>query len=222
MKKLLKTIGYDLLSYLIIFIILSIFQVLIYNKFNSLNLPESVFQLSQREISNLAPTIQSYYFLLIFLIIAVVLLTIIIWSISRALIWAILADQKIKGKYLLNAIPLGLLWFGLAIIPYILILSTFKKTLSLIALIIYTIILVYTTIILFVTFAKEKRVNIWTKSIKYAIKRYDLAITFLIFLGVIAIARPALLQINPILSALIYLVYFGYARCIIIEQFKRG
>ncbi|MBD3164364.1 hypothetical protein GF323_04135 [Candidatus Woesearchaeota archaeon] len=223
-KSTLLVLSVDAASYILITAILAGFNILIMEKLNSIVLPESMWQLSEQQITQLSSTVQDYFHYFIALIIITALLLIITWAVSRALLWRISLKKKITKKYFISSLKLGIPWFGAATALGTALFITLKPGLSLMAASVYAVILTYYSIIIYLDFSKKGEINI-IDSLKTASTRRDLALTF-ILLFILYLLLTQVLRvlyfslIGWLLSLIAYLSYFAYSRYIFIE--KRG
>lgn len=219
----------DFLSHFLILSLSLLLQKLIFDKVVSLDLPDNIIQLSEQQILNFSSTIHLYYYYFIFLVIALILLVTIVWSISRAVLWRLSFGKKVGLKYIMKAIPLGLMWFVLGAIPGILLLATFKPSLNLYVLITYLVVFVYFSDVLFLMYAEKMKVNIFGQVLKTGFGRLkDLGLAF-VFVGVIFylilsglnLFRIYAVQLVLILAIIVYLFYFAWSRFYLIEIYKK-
>lgn len=241
----------DFLGYFLIFLSLSIFDGLI-QKISNADLPDDILQLSEQQIAELSSTMQAYYNYIIFLIIALSLVIILIWIISRAVLWRISLEKKLSLKYIRTAIYLGLVWFGAGIvgltigrIVFLTLKAPFNFYALIIYLVIYLILFVYLSNVLFLKFAKIGKFNIFKEIFKEINSRNlwkafgFIALGFiLLFFAILGITFIILLisyNLFPasmgdatfytsaqIISVIGFLFYLACSRFYFIEAKKRG
>lgn len=232
LKRLKKRIGIntlwviitDFLSHLFILLTISSFDSMVQSKIGQLDLPSSIWQLSESQVTEFSSAIQGYFYYFLALLIVMIILIIAIWSVSRAMVWKISRKKRLSLKYLLKGMGLGMIWFPIGIIPAILIYTTLKQGTNLILLLIYMTVFVYYSIIIHLNFSKKEKISI-IHPIKEASTRIDLPLIFLGLLAGYFILSQILnmlyfISYGWIIAIAAYLFYFAVSRYIFIE--KRG
>ena len=204
-------------------------RIIFDNKVVSINLPENIIQLSEQQILGLSSEIQVYFYFLVLAIIAIILAVILIWIISRAVLWRMSFRKKIDMKFILRSIPMGLIWFGVGLVPGVILLATFNPNLNIYALSIYLFVYIYFSNILFMVYGDKGQKKIFKEVFEIGISRAkDLGVAFAIvgivfFLLSQGLNMLLVYAIRPVLIAgiVIYLFYFAWTRFYFIEVYKK-
>ncbi|MBR9700065.1 hypothetical protein GOV09_06415 [Candidatus Woesearchaeota archaeon] len=217
----------DLMAFVLIFLLYAGFWKLFYSKIQSIQIPDTIFQLTESEIDQLLPALQHSFTYFIVLIVVFIIVGIIVWSILRALVWRLSFHRKGSMKYGHNAMYLGLLWYALVGMGFVII-STLKQQFIIWALGIYVLLVVYLSMMVFMHYAITGKIN-FLPSLKAAFTRWDFFLAFVIvFLAYVFLSSALTLFINihlvigGIISIIIYLLYFAYVRFLFVEIQKRG
>ncbi|MCK5140506.1 MAG: hypothetical protein KAQ85_11740, partial [Thermodesulfovibrionia bacterium] len=214
----------DFLSHFTVFSIILIFWKLLSEKMGSISLPESVYSLTRVEIMQISIAVESFFHYIVLLVVVVPLVITLIFGVSRALLWKLSYGDKIKPSYLLKSIPLGLIWFGISGVLSVIILITLRQGFNVYALLFFLLVLIYFSDILFIKYAKEEKINLFTRAIKEGTKRIkDMGLTYVI-VAVIALAYyvlsvPLTAWMAPMMAntvnIVIYLFYFAWTRLLL-------
>ena len=232
MKNLIKILTIDFISFLFVILIpISLYYLASFQS-DQLGLPESVFDLSEQQLESAAVALQNYFLFFIALIALALLIIILIWGISRALIWRLTISQKITLKYILRSILLALKWFPMGLVPALIIIVTLKDKISTYALVIYLSIFTYLSMYLYLSYAKTGNTKI-LKNLKGSIQNTKLLLVFIIIALVYFVLATILNFILSktiniswlfitvgVINAIIYLIFFAVSRFIFVK--KRG
>lgn len=175
----------DIISFALIFYVLFLFFSLFDSKIASISLPNNVMELTEEQLFQFSVLIPQYYYYFIFLIAAFSLITIILFTVSRAIVWRIIAEKKLELKYLLKSIPLGLVWFIIIILLGAFFYYTIKAPFNNYFTIAYAIIIAYLSMLLFMEYSISVKFNAFRQMLKQAVKPNLLiyfAIALIIFL----------------------------------------
>jgi hypothetical protein len=216
----LLVVAIDFASYFLIFLTMNLFRLLILDKLGKIDLPESIMQLTQEQIVQLSSKIITYYYYFLSIVVASILAIVILWSVSRALIWKLAIKEKITLRYSLKSLLMGFVWFGLGMIPLVLFSTTFKLVFGIYLILIYLVVFNYLTIIAYMDFSKTGKINI-LKALKLA-WRADFIVSFVILAVGFIFLSAALYFINTILWLMVSLLYFAVARYFFIQLYHRN
>jgi hypothetical protein len=221
----------DFLSYAALFILISSFLSVVFQYADATPLPEGdISTIDMRVLGSYLPALKSLYGFLLTLSAISILSVILLWSLSRAIIWKLSIKEKLSMKYCLKSLPLGLLWFTIGLIPLLAIIYTLKQ--SIIVSPIYIFILIYLSTILFLNYAKKERFLIFRETFKNALSwRFFLAFLILsIIFIILTTAGIFVLLRQPLNMAIFYIIglavillfYLALARFCLIEVQKEA
>jgi hypothetical protein len=236
-KRFLMVFVVDLITFFSIYSVIRLFFIVFFGLVNNIQLPESVFSLSESQLDQFSKLLPLYYLSFIGLAALAVLLIIALFSLFQALSWKIALKEKIKIKYLLKSVPFGLLWLIMLSVPVILILLTFKASSTSYILLLYSFFAIYSLTSAFINYSFEEKIRVFKISIITCLSQIfflnfialliPYAIFILILLAIINIPMQVsmlsyVLAAIEIAALMISLLYFTFAKFYLVEIKKRG
>jgi hypothetical protein len=211
------------------------------------DIPENIWQLTEQQLQELSAQLPLYYLLTIVVIIFAVLLSILLFSLSRAIIWKISVNERMGLKYALKSLLLGLLWYMIGIIPYLALVLTFKPGIvnqelipllwftpksevigGITPIILYILVFAYFSIVMYINYVKTMKLKSVIDAINEGVKRWDLMLAFLLLCAAYYIIAQGLYMliiathiIGVIIALLISFFYFAWSRLYLIEIHKK-
>jgi len=139
-------------------------------------------------------------------------------------LWRMSRRKELTFKYVMRSTTLGLILFGLGILPIGLIITTIKSVFKIFVLIAYVLVFTYYSIVIYLDFSKSGVID-FKKSLIAASTNGTLVKTFAI-LVVVYYVIAQIFRMNYwgmagwIISLIVYLLFFAWSRYYFIE--KRG
>ncbi len=206
----------------IIFYVLSGFLVFfwfrrIQEKMLAFNLPPDITALGLEQATQLAADAKSFYYLIIFSFILLIIAIIFLASILKGIIWAKTTKTKISFNLISKFLGLNLIWVGFWIILILLISVFVQLQLVMIFMAALIIIALYFTNTLYTIFMKEQSFKAIPKSIKLNIAKIRLfllpyIIIFLVFFIVAKLSSYLTFKYAQVLIGIIVLFYIAFLR----------
>ena len=230
--KIFPIVFFDLAFYsLVPLIAIATFKI-IQNKALAINLPQNLLQLGAENAEKLLANLRGFYFLLIAMIILMFITIIIDWSIFKGLAWSFTLKKKFNLKFLLRFFLLNLVWLGIFITLIILFAIAFKEIALPIYMLIFLIIWIYFTNIIYTLFIKNPNIKSIKKAFKLGFTKihyFILPYLVLIIILLIIYAIMFLITFLPYgigltIMVLMLLFYLAWARFYIVEvinQFQK-
>lgn len=213
----LDAIFYILSGYLIIF-----WLQRIQAKMAAFNLPTDIISLGPESAKQLVAEVKSFYYLIIFSFILLLIAIIFLASILKGIIWAKTTNTKITFKMLSKFLGLNLIWMSFWFVLVILI-SLFVEPSSVPIIMIATIILgLYFSNTLYTLFMKKQEFKSIIAAIKLNTTKIHLfllpyAVIYLLFYIIATINNLLKFKYSTILLALILLIYAAVVRYYVSE-----
>ena len=217
MKKLSLLVLIDFATYAIIFLLSSLFGSLILNRIASLDIPESVFQVAQEKLGETAALLESSFYYFVFLIIIFFVVSTILWTISRAIVWRLAINKKITVKYLLKSTKL-LLWIVPGIFLGVFLMVRIRPNVNLVITILFSLLFIYQSNLVFLNFAKHEKFSLGK------FKKKTVMVFAMIAISAYILFKTAIFITSPfgIILVLIYLLFLTYSRYYFIAAEKKG
>lgn len=214
---------YDALFYSISSLFVYLGFKYIEKKASAFNLPENIMELSLQEAGSLAANLRGFFFLIIFLAVFLVLLTILNWSLFKGLNWSLAAKRKFDFKFFKRFLLLNLAWLPIWILLLLFVFIGINPDAILYFVMAVLAIAAYFSNILYALFAKESNF----KSVKMAFKIAFAKMHFFVIPYVIAVFLPYILlklliqnlqqTAFLIISALAFIIISAWFRLYIVE-----
>lgn len=133
----------------------------------------------------IASQVKSYFFMLVFSFILLILLIIFLASIFKSLIWATIAKTRITLKFISSFLLLNLIWMGFWVLMIFLISYLMQPASVPIFLIISFVLSIYFTNIIYPHFLQSHKIGTLGRSLKLGIAKFRLFIlpAILVFLN---------------------------------------
>ncbi len=216
----------DIASFTAMYFVASLFTFLFYHKIDAIDLPDSVFELSEAQVNALASSMQFDFFYFIFLIVIALVLVWGIWIASRAAIWSLVKKENPSMMFLLKSIPMGFVWFLIGGIPLFLAFFTVRQNLVPYLILGYVMLFTYSSVVLFMIYAEKKNITCWLSALSVAASRYDLFIAYVILLLIFVVLYAVLNIITAslvgwVISLVIIFFYFAFCRFFLHDLFKK-
>jgi len=223
-KKSLKQISWkdsilvliDMASYLLIFLVSYLFGILVEKRMHSIDLPDNLLQLTESQIASLGSLMQSSYTYILSLVIGSLLFMVLIWSISRPLLWNLSAKKKINKKFL-RKLWIFPVWYGFGLIISLAIFTIFKETINFYIFLIFIVAFNFYSIVLLRNYTNNQ-INL--KNHSKCIFPYTITILLLLIISQLLNITIASFDIGLIISIILLLIYAVWTRYYILQ--KRG
>jgi hypothetical protein len=165
-KRFLTTCLIDVASFLLIIIPVILVLNLIKSLAQNVNLPSDLLTATESQLMELSSSLPKLFFLIIALITLIIIFSIIVLSVSRAIIWRIIFEKKLTLKYIIKSIPLGIIWFLAIMVLATIIFLTIKEPYNLYLLYVYSVLSAYLTLNLFKSYADLNKFNVFSELFK--------------------------------------------------------
>ncbi len=160
----------------------------ILNKMSSFNLPADVASLGYEQTQQLANEAKSFYYLIIFSFIAVLIAIIFLASIIKGIIWAKTTKTRITFQFISKFLGINLMWMGFWFFLFFLIIFIVDPAFVPIFMAIALILFIYTSNILYTIFTKNQKFSSIVQAIKISIMKIHLFILpYAIFFAILII-----------------------------------
>ena len=160
----------------------------ILNKMSSFNLPADVASLGYEQTQQLANEAKSFYYLIIFSFIAVLIAIIFLASIIKGIIWAKTTKTRITFQFISKFLGINLMWMGFWFFLFFLIIFIVDPAFVPIFMAIALILFIYTSNILYTIFTKNQKFSSIVQAIKISImKIYLFILPYAIFFAILII-----------------------------------
>ncbi len=216
-------IAIDIATVLLLLLLYLGFFILFNSIVGVIDLPESVYDLSESQIEELSDQMRAYYFGFLLLLLVFTFIFIAVYLMTRGLVWGSLA-KKHSMKHMITIVPKGLLWFIGCSIPGALIILSFQPLLKIPALLAYSALFSYVTTIIYLNFSHTGKVQIWL-SAKEAMTRHRLALAYLVIFAILFGLYELLNMISfgpiSIVIILLMLIILSWSR-FLLGEIKRG
>jgi len=189
----------------------------IQEKMQAFNLPPDITALGIEQATQLAAEAKSFYYLIIFSFILLLIAIIFLASILKGIIWAKTAKTKISFNLISKFLGLNLIWMSFWIILILLISVFVQIQLVMIFMAAVIIIALYFTNTLYTIFMKEQSFKAISKSIKLNIAKIHLflppyIIIFLVFFIIAKLSSYLTFKYAQVLIGIIILFYIAFLR----------
>ena len=186
-------------------------------KMAAFNLPTDVVSLGYEKAQQLVGEVKSFYLLIIFSFILLLLAIIFLASILKGIIWAKTAKTKITFKLISKFLGLNLIWMGFWFLVVFLISLLVQPASAPIFMVITITLGLYFTNTLYTIFMKEQKLKTIISAIKLNIKKIHLfllpyAIIGLLFFVVVKLNTLFKFSYSNVLFSLMLLVYAALVR----------
>ncbi len=208
----LDTLFYLLSGYFVIF-----WLQRIQAKMASFSLPTDIISLGTEKAQQLVSEVKTFYYLIIFSFILVLIAIIFLASILKGIIWAKTTNTKISFKLISKFLGLNLIWMSFWFLIIFLIVYLVEPRLTPWFTIASIILALYFTNTIYTIFMKEQKFKSILDAIKLNITKIQLfllpyAVIYLLFYIIVKLNNLLKFKYSTILLGLILLIYAAVAR----------
>ena len=186
-------------------------------KMSAFNLPANIASLGYERTQQLVSQAKSFYYLIIFSFVLVLVIIIFLASILKGIIWAKTTNTKISFKLISKFLALNLIWMGFWFVLVILISVLVEPASALTFMIISVILGLYFTNTLYTIFMKNPSLKSIFNAVKLNITKIHLfslpyAVILLLLFIIVQLGKLLKFNYSAFLFGLIIVIYAALAR----------
>lgn len=230
LRSSIKKINFNIISILILdalFYLLSGYLIIFWLQrvqanITAFNMPADIMSLGPERAQQLVSEVRTFYYLIIFSFILLLIAIIFLASILKGIIWAKTTDTKISFKLISKFLGLNLIWMGFWFVAIFLISFLIAPSSAVFFMIAAIILGLYFTNTLYTIFMEEQKFKSILNSVKLNVAKIHLFllpyfIALLLFYAIMRLGNFLKFRYSTILLGLVMLVYAAVLRYYVSE-----